>query len=145
MDNVIIRNADSKDIPALVGLIAELGYADSEEEVRKRFDIVSAAPAHKIFVAERERKIIGLMSFHALDLLYSAGKLGRITGLVVTEKESGSGIGKLLVAKAEELARDSGCKRIELTSNNRRTKAHKFYESIGFEANSKRFIKYINS
>lgn len=84
------------------------------------------------------------MSFHALDTLYGAGKLGRITALVVTESERGKGVGKLLVKKAEELAHDSGCKRIELTSNNRRTDAHKFYESIGFEANSKRFIKSLS-
>ena len=143
MDAIIIRQATIDDIPALVGLTAELGYPDSEEEIRKRFEIVTSSPDHKIFVAEKFEKVIGLMSFHALDLLYGEGKLGRITALVVTESERGKGIGKLLVAKAEELARESNCKRIELTSNNRRTEAHKFYESQGFEANSKRFIKYI--
>jgi GNAT superfamily N-acetyltransferase len=144
MSALSIREVTAHDIPSLVGLSAELGYHDSEEEIRRRYEIVSASPVHKIFVAERDRIIIGLMSFHALDTLYGAGKLGRITALVVTESERGKGVGKLLVKRAEELAHDSGCKRIELTSNNRRTDAHKFYESIGFEANSKRFIKSLS-
>ena len=133
----------ANDIPALTGLTAELGYPDSEEKIRKRFEIVSASPDHKIFVAERSGKVIGLMSFHALDILYGAGKLGRITALVVTESERGGGVGRSLVAKAEELARQTDCKRIELTTSNRRTEAHRFYERLGFEANSKRFIKNI--
>ena len=143
METLIIREATHEDIPALVGLTAELGYPDSEEEIRKRFITVSESPHHKIFVAERNENVIGLMSFHALDVLYGAGKLGRITALVVTDSERGKGVGKMLVAKAEELACKSDCKRIELTTNNRRIDAHKFYESQGFEESSKRFIKII--
>jgi GNAT superfamily N-acetyltransferase len=143
LNKISIRTAQSKDIPVLVGLTAELGYPDSEEEIRRRFNIVSASPDHKIFIAESEEIVVGLMSFHALDILYGAGKIGRITALVVTESERGKGIGRLLVQKAEELALESNCKRLELTTSIHRTDAHKFYESLGFEATSKRFIKKI--
>ena len=138
-----IREATIDDVPSLVGLTSELGYPDSEEEIRKRFDIVSASPFHKIFVADQDSEIIGLMSFHELDLLYVSGKLGRITALVVTKSERGKGIGKLLVSKAVELAYESNCKRLELTTNIHRVDAHKFYEHLGFEESSKRFIKKI--
>jgi len=144
LNTLDIRPATINDIPILVGLTAELGYPDSEEEINRRFKTISKSPDHKIFIAERDGEVVGLMSFHALDILYGAGKLGRITALVVTEKERGKGIGKLLVTKAEELARESGCKRLELTSNNRRTDAHRFYEKLGFEGSSKRFIKHID-
>ena len=132
------------DLPALVRLTAELGYPDSEEEIRNRLEIISHSKDHNIFVAINSENVVGLMSFHSLDILYGAGKLGRITALVVTEIERGKGIGRMLVSKAEELARISGCKRLELTSNNRRTEAHKFYERLGFEGSSTRFIKNIN-
>jgi N-acetylglutamate synthase-like GNAT family acetyltransferase len=143
MPSIIIREAVLNDIPALTNLTQELGYPDSEEEIRKRFKILSHSANHKIFVAEHNGVVVGLMSFHALDILYGAGKLGRITALVVTDSERGKGIGKLLVASAEKLARESGCKRLELTSNNRRVDAHKFFESLGYEASSKRFVKKV--
>ena len=141
MKNLIIREASANDIPALTGLTAELGYPDSQEEIGRRFTIVSSSPGYKVFVAEKDNSVIGLMSFHALDILYGTGKIGRITALVITESERGKGIGKSLVAKAEELARESGCTRLELTTNVHRIAAHKFYESVGFEESSKRFIK----
>jgi GNAT superfamily N-acetyltransferase len=144
MDRILIRPATINDIRALIGLTNELGYPDSEEEIRNRFEIISRSPEHKVFVAQNNDTVVGLMSFHTLDVLYGAGKIGRITALIVTEKERGKGTGKLLVNKAEELAGESGCKRIELTSNNQRTEAHKFYESLGFEGSSKRFIKKID-
>ena len=111
MNTIVIRPAATQDIPALVGLTDELGYPDSEAEIRKRFEIISQSAGHKVFVALNNENVVGLMSFHALDILYGAGKIGRITALIVTEKERGKGIGKMLVAKAEELARESGCKR----------------------------------
>lgn len=143
MIDIVLRPATLDDIPALTGLTAELGYPDREEEVRRRFESVSEQPAHKVVVAERDAKVVGLMSFHALDLLYGIGKLARITALVVTASQRSAGIGKMLVAKAEELAREAGCTRIELTSNNRRVEAHKFYESLGYEVSHKRFTKVI--
>lgn len=143
MIDIVLRPATYDDIPALTGLTAELGYPDTEEEIRKRFETVSRQPDHKVVVAERDGQVVGLMSFHALDLLYGTEKLGRITALVVTASERSAGIGKLLVAKAEEFAREAGCKRIELTTNNRREEAHKFYESLGYEATHKRFTKVI--
>jgi len=143
MTDVVIRPATPDDLPALTNLTAELGYPDTEEEIRKRFDRVSKQPDHKIVVAERDGKAVGLMSFHSLDLLYGAERLGRITALVVTESERGNGIGRMLVAKAEQFARDEGCKRIELTSGNRRVEAHKFYERLGYEASHKRFTKIV--
>jgi GNAT superfamily N-acetyltransferase len=143
MPDILIRPATSDDLPALTSLTAELGYPVPEEEVRKRFETISKQPEHKVVVAERDGKVVGLMSFHSLDLLYGTEKLGRITALVVTESERGNGIGKMLVAKAEEFAREEGCDRIELTSGNRRVEAHKFYESLGYEASHKRFTKVV--
>lgn len=143
MTGVALRPATYDDFPALTSLAAELGYPMSEEDVRKRFETIRKQPEHKVVVAERDGKVVGLMSFHSLDLLYGTEKLGRITAIVVTESERGNGIGKMLVAKAEEFAREQGCKRIELTTNNRRVDAHMFYESLGYQATHKRFTKVV--
>lgn len=143
MSKTILRDATADDIATLTELSIELGYPDSKEDIYKRFVILESKPEHRIIVAERDSQVIGLMSFFPLDLLFGAGKLGRITALIVTKPKRGMGVGKMLVQKAEELAMETGCHRLELTTNIHRTEAHTFYERLGFEANAKRFIKKI--
>lgn len=140
---ISLRLATNADLPALTKLTVELGYPEPEEAIRQRFETVSSQPGHTIIVAEIEGEVVGLMSFHVLDLLYGSGRLGRITAIVVTESMRGKGIGKVLMEKAEALAREAKCNVIELTTSNRRADAHKFYESLGFEATHKRFTKHL--
>ncbi|WP_138898373.1 GNAT family N-acetyltransferase, partial [Streptomyces chryseus] len=44
----------------------------------------------------------------------------------------GAGIGRELVGRAVERARARGCALVQLTSDKRRTGAHRFYASLGF-------------
>jgi GNAT superfamily N-acetyltransferase len=46
----------------------------------------------------------------------------------------GGGIGRRLMAYAVQRARDRGCRLVQLTTDKRRTEAHRFYESLGFVA-----------
>jgi GNAT superfamily N-acetyltransferase len=39
-----------------------------------------------------------------------------------------------MIGAAVDLARARGCKSVELTTNKRRTDAHRFYERLGFVA-----------
>jgi GNAT superfamily N-acetyltransferase len=48
-----------------------------------------------------------------------------------------------LLAAAEELARREGCYRVQLTSRNIRSDAHRFYEAHGFIATSQGFKKLL--
>lgn len=56
-----------------------------------------------------------------------------IEDVVVDEKMRGRGIGKALVGRAIELARDAGASGISLTSNPQREAANRLYQSMGFE------------
>jgi GNAT superfamily N-acetyltransferase len=55
------------------------------------------------------------------------------------------GIGGQLLAAAMEAARQAGCYRMQLTSNVRRSDAHRFYEQNGFEASHVGFKRLIDT
>jgi GNAT superfamily N-acetyltransferase len=66
--------------------------------------------------------------------------VGRVSVMIVDEAYRGRGIGALLMAEAEKRLAERGCKIIEVTSNMRRDRAHHFYEQLGYERTSYRFM-----
>ncbi len=63
--------------------------------------------------------------------------------MVVDGALRGQGIGAELVAAAERLLAERGCQLVEVTSNLRRTDAHRFWEREGYERTSARFAKQV--
>jgi len=61
--------------------------------------------------------------------------------MVVDEARRGLGIGAMLLAEAEKRLSKLGCRIVEVTSNMRRERAHHFYEQLGYERTSYRFMK----
>lgn len=72
-------------------------------------------------------------------------KIGYVTYVAVNENFRHQGIGKELMSAVENLCKYNNCSAIELTSANFRTKAHLFYDSLGFTKKATTvFIKEIN-
>ena len=59
---------------------------------------------------------------------------GQIEGVRVAAGERGSGIGRAMLEWAVAQCRKRGCGLVQLTSDKRRSEAHKFYETLGFQA-----------
>lgn len=59
--------------------------------------------------------------------------LDAIVALRVRDDRRGDGLGHELVRHAIAIARERGCGLVQLTSNLRRTDAHCFHASLGFE------------
>jgi GNAT superfamily N-acetyltransferase len=74
-------------------------------------------------------------------VLHRAGPVGRVTALVVEASSRGCGIGRALMEAAERWTAEQGCVLIEVTSNQRRVDAHRFYEKLGYERTSFRFSR----
>jgi GNAT superfamily N-acetyltransferase len=53
--------------------------------------------------------------------------------------QRGHGIGTILMRAAVQRAGELGCYRVQLTSNNARPEAHRFYERLGFEPSHRGF------
>jgi ribosomal protein S18 acetylase RimI-like enzyme len=63
--------------------------------------------------------------------------------LVVAKRDRRSGAGSALVEAVERFARERRCRFVEVTCGERpdREAAHRFYEALGYEPVSRRFLK----
>jgi N-acetylglutamate synthase-like GNAT family acetyltransferase len=138
-----IRAATEADAAALVPLLDELGYPSEEAAVARRLATLVADDASDVWVAERDGAIVGLVGTYINALITRDARLCRITAMVVAEGARGAGVGRALLDRIEAHARERGCDRLEVTSAERRADAHEFYEALGFEGTSRRFVKQL--
>jgi len=139
----VIREAVQKDVSQLAGLMGELGYSTTTEEMESRFSKISSHSLYNTQVAEMNGVIVGMIGM-MLGFHYEKNEnYVRIVALVVDSEYRKQGIGEKLIEKAEEWAKGQGANRIALNSGNRseRDDAHHFYIRQGFEGRATGFYK----
>lgn len=135
-----IRAADSVDSEALAGLLVELGYQATPDEVAERLQRLARA-GEPVLLARQGDETLGCLTWHVTPNIHRPWPVGRITMMVVAERSRRHGIGRALVQAAEERMAQRGCGLIEVTSNVKLRAAHAFYERMGFERTSHRFAR----
>jgi len=127
-----IRAACPQDSAQMAELAGQLGYTSTEEEIARRLSAMQPLPGHAVYVAQsRDGRIvgwIGLLLFHTVE----ADARAEVSGLVVHEAARSQGIGRQLLERAEQWARENGCRQIGLRTNVLRERAHAFYEREGY-------------
>jgi N-acetylglutamate synthase-like GNAT family acetyltransferase len=136
-----VRDARGADSDAIAELIGELGYPAAGNDVRRRMRAHESRDGGRLLVVEAAGEVVGFASIHFLPLIHYEQPLCRITAFVVSLKLRRKGVGRTLLDAIEAIAREGGCARVEVTSNDRRTDAHAFYQGLGYEMASKRFVK----
>ena len=92
----------------------------------------------KYFIAKDNGKIIASCYICIIPNLTRDGKsIGFIENVITDMEYRGKGIGKKIMENAVEYAKEQNCYKVLLQSGNKRTDAHGFYESIGFDGKSK--------
>jgi len=135
-----IRSAVASDAPIMSVLLAELGFPSPANVISERLNALHSA-GEEVLVAVRSGKVVGLLTVHVTPVLHRPTPVGRLTALVVTEHERGNGVGRALVASAEQMLLARGCELVEVTSDFRLVDAHSFYKCLGYESTSFRFKK----
>lgn len=137
---IVVRQVEEGDLDRVVELL-ELGSLVEGKEDRTDLGPYTAALAEigarpgGVLVAEAGGLVVGVCQLIVFRHLQARGGLcAEIESVHVHPEWRGQGIGRLLMASAVDQARELGCYRVQLTSNNRRLEAHRFYESLGFEA-----------
>jgi GNAT superfamily N-acetyltransferase len=140
---VKIRQVHEKDFEGLAILSAQLGYHCTPENSQRYLSDIVQDPEHGVFVAESDkREVIGYIHVFRTKrpFLEPFAELG---GLVVLEGYRGQGLGRTLLERSEEWAREKGCPEMRIRSNVIRERAHPFYLDQGYLINKQQkiFIK----
>jgi len=137
----MIRPAEERDAAQLAELMTQLGYSTSAKEMANRMRHVFRDKSFATFVAAEGDEIVGMIGLCISPSYEHNARNGRIIALSVEKRARRHGIGRKLVAFAEDFFAHQKVGRIAVTSHVRREDAHKFYESLGYERTGLRFIK----
>jgi len=140
VSDVSIREAVAADTHDVTRLLIELGCSAESADVRRRIEQLQGGAVDRIFLAEVDGRVVGLLGIHIVPLLHRE-PLGRITALVVTKAHRGRGIGRDLLVAAERWALEQGCTQVELNSGDHHRPSHAFYHRTGYRIDDRRFIK----
>jgi len=127
----LVRRARETDARDIARLTKHLGYADDTAAAAERLARVLSKPDQCVLVADVDNHAVGWLHAAVSEPL-DVDRFAVIVGLVVDADHRGSGVGRQLMAHAEDWARAQGCAFVRLTSTTTRTKAHQFYERIGY-------------
>jgi len=136
-----VRLATQEDLPEVLRMLFqdqatrsnELGpgapcYAGALREMQ-------ASGSSATYVAEDDGRIVGTFMLTFIRHLLRQGSLvAQIEAVRVEAPLRGRGLGAEMMRWAVEEARRRGCSRVQLTTNNVRKDAHRFYERLGFRA-----------
>jgi len=95
--------------------------------------ILSEPQSGKIFVAQNDGEIIGMVSLLFTISTALGGKVALLEDMIIAPDFQGKGVGKRLLAHAITEAKNLTCKRITLLSDTDNLNAHRFYEQFGFK------------
>ncbi|GAB2768170.1 GNAT family N-acetyltransferase [Amycolatopsis magusensis] len=136
-----IRRARRSDVAAIAQMLADDDIGAGRETPSRlepylaAFDAIDADPNQTLVVADEDGSAVGTLQLTVIPGMARTGSArGQIEGVRVHSSQRGTGLGTTLLEWAIEEARSRGCVLVQLTSDARRTDAHRFYERLGFAA-----------
>ena len=137
-----IREAGYPDIPAMTELLMALfslekDFTPDREKHMEGLKLAIDSPAYTVLVIHSAREnirpdILGMCTLHSLISTAKGQEVGLIEDVVIHPDHRGNGLGKQLLEKMQELARERHYARLQLLADKDNTPAHRFYEKMGF-------------
>jgi ribosomal protein S18 acetylase RimI-like enzyme len=141
VENIALREARADDLPAIAALLADDPLGATREDAHnlaayhRAFQAMAAQQGNTLLVAEQAGRVIGCLQLTIIPGLSRRGLTrALIEGVRVAADSRGLRIGERLICHAIRLAREADCGLAQLTSDNSRADAHRFYERLGFVA-----------
>ena len=140
---VTLRTAVRADVPAVVALLADDQLGRTRETppdgdlspYLRAFDLLDADPGELLVAAVLDDAVVGTLQLSVIPGLSRGGALrAQLEAVRIADGHRGTGLGTALIGWAVEEARRRGCALVQLTTDKRRTDAHRFYGRLGFRA-----------
>ena len=141
--DLTFREAREEDLPELVALLADdpLGATRERpdtplpEAYREAFLAIDADENQRLLLAVLEGRTAGMMQVTFIpSLTYTGRWRAQLEGVRVRADVRSRGLGRVMVEEAVRVARERGCHMLQLSTHKTRTRAHAFYEGLGFVA-----------
>lgn len=140
LQGLTARRAQRADLPRLLELLADDDLGKNREATGsddpayiRAFDVIDRDPNQQLLVAELDGRVVGMLQVTYIPGLSRRGAWrANIEAVRIDRSVRRRGIGGWLMARALEHARKRGCRLAQLTSDKRRTEAHRFYARLGF-------------
>jgi len=139
--DIAIRAPEAGDMDALAVLMTELGYETRSSEMEMRMETILANRNYATFVAVSQGKVCGMIGTYTCYTYEHNSPSARILALVVSENMRGRGVGQALIAAAEKDLAQKNISRVAVNTHFDRTRAHEFYEKLGYAKNGYRLVK----
>jgi GNAT superfamily N-acetyltransferase len=143
-----VRPASQADLPALLGLYAELHPSDpplTAPAAARIWRDIEAQVGRTILLAHAAATVVGTVDCAVLPNLTRGGRpFMLVENVVVDPGHRRTGVGAALLEAAVGLARRAGCYKVQLLSRAEREAAHRFYESRGFRAVAQGYRLYLD-
>jgi GNAT superfamily N-acetyltransferase len=127
--SLAIRRAAPPDAPVLAELSGELGYPAEPNQIERR--LASLPAEDDVWVATIDGVVVGWVHCSLRRSLVVEPGI-EVLGNVVGRRWRGRGVGRALMAMAEQSATDRGVSAVRLRSGSQREEAHQFYRAIGY-------------
>lgn len=140
---MVIRKCREGDFEQVLKLLEQLwpDQTIKSQELQQVFLQGLNSEFHFYVCATLEANLIGFVSLTIRSSLWQHGYIGHIDEIVVDKRYRGKGIGTKLLWHIVEVAKEKGCRRVELDSAFDRKQAHKFDEQNSFENRAFLFSK----
>lgn len=133
-----VRQATAADLPSVLALYAQPAMDNGKvltiEKAQHLFAQFNHYPNYRLFVASENDIVVGTFALLVMhNLAHQGTPSAIIEDVVVSDTHQSQGIGRDMMHHAMALAREAGCYKLVLSSNQKRERAHAFYESLGFQ------------
>lgn len=134
-----LATATKKDLPQLVELLGTLFAQEADfvpnaaKQTRALEQILGDPRIGRIYVARESGNVVGMLSTLYTVSTAEGGKAAWLEDMVVVHEYRGRGIGAALLAHAVVGAREEGCLRLTLLSDEDNAQAHSVYAAEGFQ------------
>lgn len=138
-----LRELNENDLESLIKLYEQLDGANGDfaaEDARKIWkDEIEGNKKIKYFGVVENGKVISTCYCLIIPNLTRLGSSIAFVENVVTDSEyRGQGLGRKVMEKAIDFARENNCYKVILQSASFRKEAHQFYKNLGFDGESKK-------